>query len=347
MAAMVPCQRRERRRSRREPLWKGVTDVIRAGRSFAVTSHTYPDGDSVGSMVALLRLLRGMGKSAVGVNPAPVPPAYRFMVRRGDVITCGGGAAARALAGADALFILDASTDDRLGAVHGLSMRAGLTRVCIDHHPGNVVGADVKVVRTEASSTAELIYDLHGACGRAIDRETALALYTGIHTDTVSFNFLGANARTHELAAALIRAGVDPAGAWIRIYGNDSPRLLRLAGDTLAGIRTADGGRIVWLEVRARDWHRRGVDPAATESFTRFPLTVRGAGAIAVFCEERRGRVRVSMRALDATDVGRIARGFGGGGHRTSAGAVIGGPFERVVRDVIRALRARRAGRRG
>lgn len=321
--------------------WTRVRRIIDAGRHFVATSHLYPDGDSIGSTVAILRLLAAMGKRAAGIIPSPVPEAYRFLPGAGSLRAYRPGHDSL-IAAADAVFLLDSSTNDRLGALDGATRRLGARRICIDHHPGNTVDAETRVVDARACSTAQLVYELYGACGIPVDRPAALALYAGIHTDTVSFNFLGTNAVTHEIAADLVRRGVDPKSAWLGLYGHDSPRLLRLAGLALAGLRTAARGRIAWITVRERHWRRLRVDPGETESFARYPLTIRGVGVIAVFCEEGRRRVRVSLRALDRTDVGEIARAFGGGGHRTSAGALILEPLDTVVRRIVGALRRER-----
>jgi phosphoesterase RecJ-like protein len=326
--------------------WSRIKLIISGGRTFAVTSHTYPDGDAIGSTIAFLRLLRKMGKNARALTPSGVPPAYRFLDRRGE-LSFYKKEHDRFLMRADALFILDSSTNDRLGPLYHAAKRLGVRRVCIDHHPANTVDAEVKVVNTTACSTAQLVYELYRAFSQEIGKDTAEALYTGIHTDTVSFNFLGTDARTHEITADLLRRGVDPKETWVRIYGNDSSGMLRLAGVTLSRLRTADAGRVAWLTIAERDWRRHGVRPRDTESFTRYPLTIKSVGAIAVFCEERRDRIRVSMRALDNTDVSAIARSFGGGGHRTSAGAIVHGPLGRVVRDVLSRIKRRRRGGAG
>ncbi|MEI6632798.1 MAG: DHH family phosphoesterase [Chlamydiota bacterium] len=324
--------------------WTRVREIIESGRAFVATSHVYPDGDSIGSSVAFLMLLGAMGKKSAGIMPSPVPKSYRFLPGAGSLRTYRPGLDSL-IAAADAVFMLDASTNDRLGVLDAATRRLGVRRVCIDHHPGNTVDAETRAVDAGACSTAQLIYELYGACGRRIGRAAALALYAGIHMDTVSFNFLGTNAVTHEIAADLLRRGVDPKSAWLEMYGHDSPRLLKLAGATLAGLQTTARGRIVWMTVRERHWRRLRVDPRETESFTRYPLTIGGVDVIAVFCEEGRARIRVSLRALGRTDVGKIARSFGGGGHRTSAGALVLAPLDTVVRGVIGALRRERMGR--
>ncbi|MCX6358140.1 MAG: bifunctional oligoribonuclease/PAP phosphatase NrnA [Candidatus Aureabacteria bacterium] len=320
--------------------WREVRSVIAHGRIFAVVSHVYPDGDAIGSMVALLRLLSRMGKAAQGILPCPIPSVYRFLAPSGDIRAYRPGLR-NVIAGADAVFILDSSTDDRLGALFDLINSSGKKRICIDHHPGNSVHAEIKVVDTKACSTSQMIYELYGVCGKPVDLPAALAISTGIHTDTVSFNFLGTTARTHEIAADLLRRGVDAKQTWLHIYGNDSPRLLQLAGRTLSVLCTADGGRIAWIAVRERDWKALGIHPRDTESFTRYPLTIRDVGVIILFCEEGKRRVRVSLRALDRTDVGAIARALGGGGHSTSAGVTLHEPLSRVIPRVIKALRRR------
>lgn len=316
-----------------------VKKIITGGRAFVLTTHLHPDGDAIGSTMACLRLLGSMKKRAAAILPSIVPDRYRFLDTRGELL------AYRKkhdplISEADALLILDASTNDRMGPVYDAARRSGVRRVCIDHHPDNAVDAEVKWVEAGACSTAQLVYGLYPACGREIGRDAALALYTGMHTDTVSFNFLGTTARTHEIAADLIKRGVDPKEAWVKIYGNDSPNLLRLAGSALAGLRTSDGGRIAWITVRAAEMERLRIEPSETESFTRYPLAIKNAGVVVLFCEEGKRRVRVSLRALDSTDVGKIARSFGGGGHSTSAGVTLSEPLPRVIGKIIRKLTA-------
>lgn len=318
-----------------------IKKIIRDGTVFALTTHIYPDGDAIGSMIAYLRLLKSMKKRARAVIPSPVPPRYRFLDRKGDLLVYR-KKYDPLIAGADALFILDSSTNDRLGPIYEVARRSGVRRVCIDHHPGNTVEAETKFVDIGACSTAQLIYELYLACGREIGRDAAIALYTGIHTDTVSFNFLGTTAHTHEIVADLLRRGVDPKEAWLRMYGNDSPRVLKLAGMTLKGLRTAARGRIAWVVIRESQWRRLRVNPFETESLTRYPLTARGVGVIALFCEEGKRQVRVSLRALDSTDVGEIARALGGGGHSTSAGVRLEEPLPQAVRRIIKALMRRK-----
>jgi phosphoesterase RecJ-like protein len=314
-----------------------IKKIIRNGRVFALTTHIYPDGDAIGSVIAFLHLLKSMGKRASAILPSPVPAMYRFLDGRGDLLVYR-RKHDPLIGGADAFFILDSSTNDRLGPIYEVARRSGVRRVCIDHHPGNTVEAETKLVESSACSTAQLIYEFYLACRREIGRDAALALYAGIHTDTVSFNFLGANARTHEIAADLLRRGVDPKEAWLRMYGNDSPRLLKLAGMTLAGLRTTAGGRIAWLVIRESQWRRLRVSPPQTESITRYPLTLRGVGVIVLFCEEGKRHVRVSLRALDSTDVGEIARALGGGGHSSSAGVSLEETLPAAVRRIIKAL---------
>jgi len=315
-----------------------VKKIIDTGKSFVLTTHIHPDGDAVGSTMACLHLLRSLKKRVAAVIPSPIPPRYRFLGKKGDLLFyC--KRYDSLIAGADALLILDASTNDRLGPIYDVARRAGVRRVCIDHHPSNTVEAEAKWVDAGACSTAQLIYGLYLACGRKIGRDAALALYTGLHTDTVSFNFLGTSARTHEIVADLLKRGVDAKEAWVRIYGSDSPNLLRLAGAALAGLRMSDGGRIAYITVREAEMRRLRVAPHETESFTRHPLTIKNVGVVILFCEEGKRRVRVSLRALDKTDVGKIARSFGGGGHRTSAGVTLEEPLSRVIGKTIKALR--------
>jgi phosphoesterase RecJ-like protein len=316
-----------------------VKKIIDTGKAFVLTTHIYPDGDAIGSTMAYLHLLRSMKKRVAAVIPSPMPPRYRFLDKKGDLLVYRKKYDSL-ITKADALFILDSSTNDRLGPIYDVARRSGIKRACIDHHPDNTVEAETKWVEAGACSTAQLIYELYLACGREIGRDVALALYTGMHADTVSFNFLGTTARTHEIVADLLSCGVDPKEAWVKIYGHDSPGLLRLAGATLQGLRMSDGGRIAWMVVRESEMRRLRVTPSETELFTRYPLTIENVGVVLLFCEEGVKSVRVSLRALDKTDVGKIARSLGGGGHRTSAGVELEEPLPVVIRKVIRKLTA-------
>ena len=318
-----------------------VKKVIDRGKAFVLTTHIHPDGDAIGSTMAYLHLLRSMKKSATAIIPSPIPSRYHFLDKKGDLLAYRWKYDSL-MARADALFIIDSSTNDRLGPIYEVARRSGIRRVCIDHHPGNVVDAEIKWVEVDACSTSLLIYELYLACGREIGREAALALYTGMHTDTVSFNFLGTNARTHEIVADLLRRGVDPKEAWVKIYGNDSPNLLKLVGTALAGLRMSDGGRIAWIVVKSAQMRRLRVAPSGTESFTRYPLEIRNVGVVVLFCEEGERCVRVSLRALDKTDVGKIARSLGGGGHSTSAGVELREPLPKVIRKVLGELMVRK-----
>ena len=229
--------------------WDRFKDLIAEAEKIVVTTHIYPDGDAIGSSVAFLNLLRKMEKRAVSINPASVPQSYRFLDRGGDLLVYS-ERHRETISRADAIFILDASSNDRLGPLWEVVSRSGVSRICIDHHPDNSVEAELKFVDTGASSTAQLIYELYQSTVMEIDKDTAEALYTAIHTDTVSFNFLGTNARTHEIVAHLLRIGVDPKRTWLKIYGNDTPELLKLIGITLSGLCTTDDGRIAWLTVK-------------------------------------------------------------------------------------------------
>ncbi|MEJ2744941.1 MAG: bifunctional oligoribonuclease/PAP phosphatase NrnA, partial [bacterium] len=307
-----------------------VKKVIDNGKAFVITTHIHPDGDAIGSTIAYLHLLRSMKKRVAAVIPSPAPPRYRFLYKRGDLLVYRKRHDSL-IAKADALFILDSSTNDRLGPIYDVARRSGIKRVCIDHHPCNAVEAEIKWVEVDACSTAQLMYELYLGYGRVIGRDVALALYAGIHTDTVSFNFLGATARTHEIVADLLSRGVDPKRAWLKIYGHDSPNLLRLAGTALAGLRMSDSGRIAWLAVNEAAMRRLRITPAETESLTQYPLTMKNVAVIVLFCEAGKRRVRVSLRALDKTDVGKIARSLGGGGHSTSAGVTLDESLPRVI----------------
>lgn len=306
-----------------------VTRLERATR-VVVSSHERPDGDAIGSGMALVLALRALGKDARMVM-CDVPPAYLqpFPAVDGLWITT------QVEDVFDAAVIMECSDAARTGV-------AGLDRspiVNIDHHPGNTRYGTVNWVDQSAAACGELVYTLIRALGAPLTAEAATHVYLAILTDTGSFHFSHMSPRTFEIAARCVEAGADP--AWIARTHYDSNRMarVRLFGSVLSGMTVDPAGRIALLAITPDMAAAAGGTYDDTEGLINFPLSVKDVCAVAFFKQaESPERWRVSLRSKGAVDIGRVAAARGGGGHRNAAACALTGTLDALRADVLQAL---------
>jgi phosphoesterase RecJ-like protein len=307
-------------------------------RRFLLTTHVNPDGDAIGSEMGLARFLRARGAEVRIVNQDATPDTLRFLESdelRVEVYEEGVHAAA--FESAERLLLLDNSAPDRFGRVQPRLARLAAKTFCIDHHPTRGTPWAEVIVDDTSCATAEIIYELVTRTGWRPDRAAAEALYVGISTDTGVFRFNSTTPRAHEIAAELLRVGVQPARAYQEIYERNSVAYTRLLGQALASLRLDAGGavasvRITRAMLEAGDGDGDGVD---TSEMTTALLAMDGVRVALLFRELPGGRIKVSLRSKGDLDVHRLASGFGGGGHRNASGIVLAGALDEVSERII------------
>jgi len=296
-----------------------VAGEIRNRERFLLTAHEGPDGDALGSLLGMHRLLTQLGKDSVmflAAKEFPLPIEYRFLPLEEVFHESPADMADRAVV------YLDCGNIDRM-PVDFLS-EDGHFKINIDHHHDNTLFGDVNLVEVDASCTAEIVYELAILLGAEITREMAAALYVGLVTDTGKFMYENTNARTHRIAADLIEAGVDVDETYRRLYEHVPLEKLRLLSRALEGIQHHCDGRLVLSYVTAADYEASGAGEEMTEGIIDHLRSVEGA-RVAVLIRDLgdRGRAarKVSLRSSDGeADVSAIARLHGGGGHKRAAG---------------------------
>ena len=296
-----------------------VLRELRDGERFVLVSHEHPDGDALGSLVAMHGVLRALGKDAVIViapEEFPLPQEYRFFALDG---LCTGAPAD--LDRRTAVF-LDCGNLDRIPIAE---LRDTEPLLNIDHHHDNTRFGTVNLVVEDASCTAELVWDLARGLGVELTPQIAEALYVGLVTDTGRFSYENTTPRAHLMAAELIEAGVDVAAIYRQIYEGVPLAKLELLARALASVRRFDDGRVTVAVLSAEDFEATGSDDNHAEGIIDQLRTVAGtkvAVLIRDVCTQgRRGGRKVSLRATDdEVDVSAVARAFGGGGHRRAAG---------------------------
>jgi bifunctional oligoribonuclease and PAP phosphatase NrnA len=296
---------------------KPLADEIRATDRFLLTTHEGPDGDALGSMLALHHILKGLGKDSVmflAAKEFPLPVEYRFLPLEEVFHEPPADLADRVVV------FLDCGNIDRMPVEW---LRPDDTRILnVDHHHDNTRFGDVNVVDTEASSTAEIVFRLAGELDVELTSEIASALYVGLVTDTGRFMYENTDATAHRMAAALIEAGVDVNDIYRRLYERVPIEKLRLVARALEKIERFDDGRLTLTYLNAEDYRASGASEVLTEGIIDFLRAVEGTLVAAMVRDKSEGASRkVSLRSVDGSvDVSRIAREMGGGGHARAAG---------------------------
>jgi phosphoesterase RecJ-like protein len=297
-----------------------VVEEIRQADKLLLTTHENPDGDALGSLLAMHEILRGLGKdSMMFMSPEefPLPYEYRHMHIE-DVL----GAPPDDL-DERVLIFLDCGNIDRMPV--DFLQRDGIHILNVDHHHDNTRFGTVNLVVPDASCTAEIVHDLAKELGAELTPAIADSLYLGLVTDTGRFMYENTTAKAHRMAAELIEVGVDPHGTYRRLYEDLPFRRLKLLARALSSVTRYEDGALTVGYLTKEDFETTGALETDAEGIVDHMRAVEGT-VIAVLVREllsenRKGARKVSLRATDPRiDVSWIARELGGGGHRQAAG---------------------------
>ena len=303
---------------------EAARDAIRARQTFLITSHARPDGDSIGSQLAMAFALDALGKQVRIVNADPAPAHYyRFPgLDRIEVKTAVEGEY-------DALIVMECGDLKRPG-VEGLD---GYFTINIDHHIGNTGYGDVTWFDPSAAACAELVFELIQGLGVRITREIAIHTYLAILTDTGSFHHGPISVRTFEIARRCAEAGLDAARMAQDVFDSSSVGKLKLIGTILDRMELEAGGRVAVLRLNEELLASAGASREDTEGLINMPLTAADVQAVIMFKTDDGGRV--SLRSKGDVDVRSVALKYGGGGHKNAAGLTLDDTSDAALRTVI------------
>src|SRR5438093_1111523 len=299
-----------------------IADAIRPRRRFVLSSHARPDGDSIGSQLAMAYALRALRKDVRVVNSdaAPAPLMAFHGVPQIEIADRVGG-------DVDAAIVMECGDLARTGV-------AGLDRffvINIDHHPGNSRYGQINWFDPTAAACGEMVFDLIRALGVALSVEIATHIYLAILTDTGSFHYSSISSRTFDICRQCVEAGVDPPSVARSIFDSNNLGRLKLFGAVLSKMELDPTGRLatVWVDrALARDCGGTYED---TEGLINLPLTVKEIQAVVFFKELGPDEWRISMRSKGAIDINSVATEFGGGGHKNAAGCSAQGTFDELT----------------
>lgn len=316
---------------------QGFLDRLLAHERYFITTHLRPDGDAIGSQLALARFLTKLGKHVTLINADPPPDALAWLPGVDAVEVFDGSIRQRELIdAADAVVIVDTNALDRVGKVGAAVKAARGTSYLIDHHTSPEAWFDAALSVDTASSTGELVYGLIEAHDPGlIDTPLAEALYTAIMTDTGSFRFASVTPRVHRIVADLLERGkLSPAPIHVALYDTRRLGALRLLARALETITLAHEGQVATMTLSLRLMRSSDAHSDETEGFVNYALSIGGVKAAVIFLETAAG-VKMSFRSKGDTYVHEWARHFGGGGHRNASGAFVTKPLERLIHEVI------------
>lgn len=312
-----------------------VARALAGARSVLVSSHRGIDGDSAGAALSIVRALRRRGARAEYVNAEPPPPHLAFLPMIGEV-----RAPDEVRGPFDLSLVVDTSDRALLGEAV-LPLLDGRPVVVVDHHIPKEAWGDIVWTDPVFAAVCEQVYEILRAMGEEIDAETANLLYTGLVTDTGSFHQNNTTPRTHEVAAACLRAGARPYDIARALFESIEPARARLLGRALASFRLVADGRIAVAVLSRADFAAAGAGDDETEGIAHHLRGIKGIEVALLVRETPDGTVRINFRAKGEADVAAAARRLGGGGHRAAAGATITGlPLEKAVEVAIDAAGA-------
>ena len=317
-----------------------IGQLIQTHQRFILTTHINPDGDALGSEMAVYWHLKSLKKQVWIFNQNAVSQNYCFLDPQKVIQVFDPCKHEAILRQAEVCFVLDIADWQRLHKLAKWLHNDSIVKVCIDHHPIENQLGDINIILPEASSTGEILYRLFKQLKVPITIQMAQAFYTAIMTDTGCFRFSNTSAATHRMAAELLELGVIPSAIYQKIYEQDSPGKIWLLGQVLSNLQFECDGRIVWFKITEAMLRQAGISRQELEEFTDFPRRIKGVEISVLFLEQGTDHTKVSFRSKGTIPINDVARELGGGGHPFAAGAVVGMPMDKAIPSTLQKLRS-------
>ncbi len=320
-----------------QPSLREIGEVLLGASSIVIASHTRPDGDALGSTIALADTLRELGKTVLAINQDGVPPRYAFLPCATSVHQ---PSALKDKLGSPLFVSLDTGDPDRLGDQVWKLVTERHSTLVIDHHTSNRGYGEVNYVDSESPATGQIIYELIEAMDWPLTPTARDNLWVAMATDTGSFQYPATTPRTFAIASRLLEAGVDLAWMSAMLFQNHPFRRLELLRELLGTVQRSSDGKVASWKVSRETIKRLAIQPDDNEGLIDQLRSLSGVVVAVSFEEEADATVRISARSKDAkqADVAQICQAFGGGGHRLAAGARIQGTLDTVAERFLAAL---------
>ena len=309
---------------------KKTAHQIKSSKNILLVSHTDPDGDSVGSLLAMGLAMESLGKKITLFNESVIPAVYRFLPAMDRIVS-----ELDNLDQFDTVIALDCSTMDRVGDIES-ELKKFPNIINIDHHPTNTEFGQLNLVNPDACATAEIVYKLIRYMGICITQPIAISIYTGILTDTGSFRFANTNENAFSICKEMVKYGVDPSFVAQHVYGPFSLNRLKLLNRALDSLEISKNGKLSIMALSQDMYDQTHTRPEDTDGFLNYARNIQDIKVAALIQEQssegsdngkksagRQKPYHVSLRSNGTVDVGAIALTNGGGGHHSAAGFTV------------------------
>lgn len=312
--------------------WQTFFQLVSARERFMVCCHVHPDGDAIGSLLAVGLTLKNRNKQVAMVCSDGAPTVYHFLEGSGEITRefdagfC-----------PEVLICVDCAEKERVAAPPEIWTLPDVFVVNLDHHVTNIGFGDLNIIDPQACATGELVYRIFAAGGYGLDGRTALAIYTALATDTGFFRYESTSAYTLEVAADLVKNfGVNPSKVAEEVHDHKSFNSVRMLGEALGRLRLANDGKVAWMVLDQQMLKKFPVENEETDNYVNFARSIEGVEIGLLFKELKSNEIKLSWRSSAAVDVSQLAAYFGGGGHARAAGCSLTGSVDTVIQRVLK-----------
>ena len=314
---------------------ESIRSTINEGQRFLITTHVNPDGDGIGSELALYQYLRSIGKEAHIINCSSMPDNFRFLLSDHEVEKFDEENSTGLFSEFDSAFVIDIGNYARLKEVGQLITFYNIPTVCIDHHPKEEDKFTHYYLDTTASATGELIYDLMTGLEVEITFSMAECIYSAIMADTGSFRFSNTSEKAHRIVAKMIGLGVNPERVWGFVNGEVPPERIALLSEAMSHIEYAADGKFAWCVINRNMLKRAGAQSKDIEGFADYLRNIKGVKASVVVLEISDEVTKLSFRSKEKFDSNEFARKLDGGGHKYASGARVTEGYKKVIPKML------------
>jgi phosphoesterase RecJ-like protein len=310
-----------------EPQWQAAADAIDAAQSILAVSHIAPDGDAIGSLLGIAETLRARGKEVTAAIDDGVPAELRFIPGSESILP------ALSNSEFDLLITVDSSDLSRIGRVGAYGLEHSQRAINLDHHPTNTRYGDIHLIVPDAVAAVEIVYDFLAFMGCEVATDVAIALLTGLVTDTQGFRISATNSRTLEIAQDLMQRGASLSQIMANTLNSRPYQEVELWKLVLPSVRLERG--LIYAAIRQCDIERVGLETMADGGLVSYLVNVVQAKVSVVFKELSDNQVEVGFRAKPGYDVASLAFQLGGGGHTLASGCTVDGTLQQAQDTVL------------
>ena len=322
--------------------WRQFAEIVHSASKIVLTIHHRPDGDCIGSALAMRQILLQLGKEVRIIAPHKTPPTLAFLDPHHHITPLEEATKEHPLTAyietADLFFVLDTSSWAQLGDMATPFRESTAKKIVLDHHTkGDDIGA-VPFIDSTAEATGTLVVQAADALDVPITADIALPAFVAIATDTGWFRFSSVKTETFHTAARLVNAGVQPDVVYRELYEQESLGRIRLIGRTLSKAEPYLDGQFLLTWIMIDDFKAAGAISSDSEDIVNMLLQVRGTKTAALISELKDKTFKVSFRSRCEVDCSVLAARFGGGGHKKAAGATMTLPLEQVKQAIVESM---------